>query len=191
MKAYTAAGLDEVGRGALFGPVFAGAVILDNQAEDQLIDAGLKDSKKLSALKRSNLVPLIKKISHCWAIGQSSAREIDLLGIRNATEKAMIRAVHRLEKQPDVLLIDGCLNLRLWHGEQKTVIKGEDLYPSIAAASVLAKVARDDLIKRMAEKYPQYGLEKHVGYGTALHRAAISKFGKTKLHRKTFLSKIQ
>ena len=131
------AGLDEVGKGALFGPVFAGAVILDKEAEKKLILAGVKDSKKLSKKVRSELEPLIKTIATQWSLGQASAREIDLHGIRLATEKAMIRAVQRLNTRPALLLIDGSLPLRLWEGNQKTIIRGEDKYPAIAAASVL------------------------------------------------------
>ncbi len=185
------AGIDEVGKGALFGPVFAGAVILDKQSEGFLISSGLKDSKKLSAKKREALVPLIKKSSISWALGQASAREIDMFGIRKATEKAMLRAVQLLNPKPVLLLIDGCLPLRLWTGKQKTLVKGEDKSPAIAAASVLAKVARDALIKELAKKYPFYGLETNSGYGTLLHRRALVEKGSTELHRKKFLSKIK
>ena len=185
------AGIDEVGKGALFGPVFAGAVILNKQSESLLITAGLKDSKKLSAKKRGVLVPLIKEIAISWALGQASAKEIDMIGIRKATEKAMLRAVHRLKPQPVLLLIDGCLPLRLWEGKQKTLIKGEDKSAAIAAASVLAKVHRDTLIKQLANKYPSYGLETNSGYGTIFHRNALIEKGPTELHRKSFLSKIK
>ena len=185
------AGIDEVGKGALFGPVFAGAVILNKQSESLLIKAGLKDSKKLSAKKRAALVPLIKEIAISWALGQASAREIDQFGIRKATEKAMLRAVHRLKPQPLLLLIDGCLPLRLWEGKQKTLVKGEDKSAAIAAASVLAKVNRDALIKQLANQYPLYGLETNSGYGTILHRNALIQKGPTELHRKSFLSKIK
>ncbi len=185
------AGIDEVGKGSLFGPVFAGAVILNKQSESFLITAGLKDSKKLSAKKRAALVPLIKKIAISWALGQASAREIDMLGIRKATEKAMLRAIHRLRPQPLLLLIDGCLPLRLWEGKQKILVKGEDKSAAIAAASVLAKVTRDELIKKLSNQYPFYGLETNSGYGTIHHRNALIKEGPTELHRKSFLSKIK
>ena len=101
----------------------------------------------------------------------------------------MMRAILGLKLKPDFLLIDGCLELRLWEGTQKTCIKGEDKFPSIAAASVIAKVARDEYIIKLASKYPQYGLETNVGYGTASHREALIKLGPTKLHRASFLSK--
>ena len=185
------AGLDEVGKGSLFGPVFAAAVILNKESELYLIKTGLKDSKKLSTKKRTLLEPIIKKVAIGWSVGQASAREIDFLGIRLATEKAMIRAVHRLTLQPSYLLIDGKLPLRLWEGMQESLIKGEDKSPSIAAASVIAKVSRDSLIKRLAVKYPNYGLDTNVGYGTNFHRKQLIYLGASDLHRKTFLSKIQ
>ncbi len=185
------AGIDEVGRGALFGPVFASSTSLSKEAEDKLLKYGLKDSKKLSPKKRALLVPIIKSLANSWSIGQASAREIDLYGIRTATEKAMIRAVNKLKLKPDLLLIDGNLSLRLWDGKQENLIKGEDKSASIAAASVLAKVSRDLLIKQLAIKYPNYGLETNVGYGTTFHCKQIIEIGTTPLHRKSFLSKIQ
>ena len=185
------AGIDEVGKGCLFGPVFAGAVILNKSNEMTLLNAGLKDSKKLTSQKRSVLVPLIKKNSIAWAIGQASAKEIDINGIRKATEKAMIRALDKFSDQPDLILVDGILPIRSWPGKQKTQIRGESYFPSIAAASVLAKQARDELIKRLATKYSFYGLEKNKGYGTAMHRESIIKEGPSKLHRKSFLSNLK
>ncbi len=185
------AGIDEVGKGALFGPVFAGAVILDKESEEKLRNAGVKDSKKLTSKKRWVLAPLIQEFSNSWSIGEASAQEIDLMGIRQATEHAMIRAVHGLTTQPELLLIDGNLPLRPWKGAQKTCIKGEDKFLAIAAASVLAKVARDLRIIRLANKFPNYGLDTNVGYGTSFHREAIIQSGPTKFHRKTFLSKIK
>ena len=190
MTSIKSAGVDEVGRGALFGPVFAGAVILTKSEEILLIKHGLKDSKKLSQKKRMILSPLIKKNSTSWSLGESSSKEIDLLGIRHATEKAMLRAVDQLVIKPDILLIDGNLPLRLWLGEQKYFVKGEDIFPSIAAASVLAKVARDELITKLATKYPFYGLERNKGYGTELHRKQLKELGATRMHRKTFIKRI-
>ena len=185
------AGVDEVGKGCLFGPVFAGAVILSKIHEAKLLSQGLKDSKKLSHRQRHNLVPLIKKNSIAWAIGQSSAREIDSIGIKEATEKAMLRALEKLPFQPDLILVDGILPIRMWSGEQKTQVRGESHFASIAAASVLAKETRDELIKRLASKYSLYGLEKNKGYGTEIHRKNLIKAGATKLHRKSFLSKFE
>ncbi len=183
------AGVDEVGRGCLFGPVFAGAVILSELASSELLSAGLKDSKVLTARKRAYLVPLIEKSSLAWGLGQSSAREIDNFGIRTATELAMIRALQRLPKQPKMVLVDGNLPLRLWSGDQINLIRGECHAPAIAAASILAKEARDQLIKRLATRHPNYGLNQHVGYGTAIHKQALKSLGLTPLHRRTFLSK--
>ncbi len=183
-------GVDEVGRGALFGPVFAGAVALNHSQSLELIKVGLTDSKKLSIRKRTLLVPLIEEASTEWSLGQASAREIDKFGIRHATELAMLRALQRISKPIELVLIDGSLPLRLWKHEQRTVIKGDNKYAEIAAASVIAKVARDTLIKRLSKKFPGYGLDKHVGYGTKLHKEALLNSGPTKLHRQSFLKKI-
>ena len=185
------AGVDEVGKGSLFGPVFAGAVILSKSNELKLLSKGLKDSKKLNSRKRNNLVPLIKENSIAWSLGQASAREIDNIGIRKATEKAMIRALEKFSSPPDLILVDGILSICLWPGKQQTKVRGESHFPSIAAASVLAKEARDELIKRLGRKYTLYGLEKNKGYGTEFHRTNLLKAGATRLHRKSFLSKLE
>ena len=185
------AGVDEVGKGCLFGPVFAGAVILSKENETHLLSLGLKDSKKLSQRKRYSLVPLIKKKSIAWAIGQASAREIDIFGIREATEKAILRALEKFQFRPNLILVDGILPIRLWPGEQKTQVRGESHFASIAAASVLAKEARDELMKRLAPKYSFYGIDKNKGYGTEIHRKSLIKAGSTKLHRKSFLLKLE
>ena len=190
LKKSQTAGIDEVGRGSLFGPVFAGAVVLEKKAQYKLLKAGLKDSKALVAKKRAMLVPLIQQTSQDWAIGQASSREIDSIGIRKATELAMLRALQKLSHPINMILVDGVLPIRLWDGPQKTLIHGESKSPEIAAASVLAKEARDSLIKRLAVHYPQYGLETNVGYGTKLHRENLLALGPTSLHRKSFLSKI-
>ena len=190
-KKFLIAGVDEVGKGCLFGPVFAAAVILSKSNEINLLSQGLKDSKKLSSKKRNDLVPLIKKNSISWAIGQASAREIDSIGIREATEKAMLRALEKFPSPPDLILVDGVLPIRLWPGKQKTQVRGESHFASIAAASVIAKETRDELIKRLALKYCHYGLEKNKGYGTEIHRTNLIKAGATKLHRKSFLTKLE
>ncbi len=189
-RKYLVAGVDEVGKGCLFGPVFAGAVILSKTNESKLLSQGLKDSKKLSPRQRYNLVPLIKENSIAWSIGQASAREIDSIGIREATEKAMIRALEKFSSPPDLIVVDGILPIRMWPGKQKTQIRGESYFASIAAASVLAKESRDELITRLASKYRIYGLEKNKGYGTEFHRTNLIKAGATKLHRKSFLSRL-
>ena len=185
------AGVDEVGKGCLFGPVFAAAVILSKENEIELLNQGLKDSKKLSHRQRHRLVPLIKINSIAWTIGQASAREIDVFGIRDATEKAMLRALEKFSSPPDLILVDGILPIRLWPGKQKTQVRGESHFASIAAASVLAKETRDELIKRLARKYNCYGLEKNKGYGTEIHRTNLIKEGATKLHRKSFISRLE
>ena len=186
------AGIDEVGRGCWFGPVFAGAVILPDAARPTLAAAGLTDSKKLTARRRAQLVPLIQQHACSWALGQASAREIDQLGIRTATERAMLRALQRLQpvRPLAMVLVDGVLPLRLWDGPQRTVVRGDSQHLEIAAASVLAKQARDALITRLAVRYPAYGLERHAGYGTAVHRQALLEHGPTPLHRRSFLRKV-
>ena len=185
------AGVDEVGKGCLFGPVFAGAVILSKANELKLLSKGLNDSKKLTSRQRNNLVPFIKENSIAWSLGQASASEIDSIGIRKATEKAMIRALEKFLSPPDLILVDGILPIRLWPGKQQTQVRGESHFPSIAAASVLAKEARDELIKRLGQKYTLYGLENNKGYGTKVHRTNLIKSGATKLHRKSFLKKLK
>ena len=184
------AGIDEVGRGCLFGPVFAAAVVLDGEAADTLQAAGLTDSKKLTPRRRAALVPRIEERSLAWALGQASAREIDGMGIRGATELAMLRALQRLPSCPELVLVDGTLPLRLWTGPQRTVVRGDSRSAAIAAASVIAKEARDALIRRLAVRFRGYGLEKHVGYGTALHREALLASGPTALHRRSFLTRL-
>jgi len=189
-RAERTAGVDEVGRGCWFGPVFAGAVVLTDAVAKQLLAEGLTDSKALTARRRARLVPMIETEASAWALGQASAREIDAVGIRSATERAMLRALQRLSKPLDLVLVDGVLPLRLWAGPQQTVVRGDSHCAAIAAASVLAKQARDVLIKRLASRFPNYGLEKHVGYGTALHRRALLSSGVTPLHRRSFLKKL-
>lgn len=181
------AGVDEVGRGCLFGPVFAAAVVLAPRVEAPLREAGLTDSKALSSRQRAALVPLIQRLADAWAIGQASAAEIDRLNIRAATELAMLRALQRLNRPPALVLVDGILPLRSWPGPQCTVKGGDRLCAAIAAASILAKEERDALIRRLATRFPGYGLERHVGYATALHRQALQSLGPTPLHRRTFL----
>ena len=183
-------GVDEVGRGCLFGPVFAAAVSLPHDAAAELTELGLTDSKALSARRRADLVPHIQAKASAWALGQGSAREIDAQGIRVATELAMLRALQKLPNQPELVLVDGVLPLRLWTGAQRTIVRGDSQEASIAGASVLAKVARDRLMCRLAERFPGYGLERHAGYGTAQHRQALIASGPTSLHRRSFLTRL-
>ena len=181
------AGVDEVGRGCLFGPVFAAAVVLSSEALSPLLQEGLSDSKKLTASHRDRLVPLIKHWCLAWGMGQASSVEIDRYGIRSATEYAMVRALQRLPSAPHLVLIDGPWHLRLWSGEQHPMVRGDLRCPSIAAASVLAKQERDALIRRLAVQVSGYGLERHVGYGTPQHCEALRRLGPTSLHRRSFL----
>lgn len=175
-----------MGRGCLFGPVFAGAVVLPAAALDPLTSEGLTDSKRLSARRRAALVPRIQALALGWGLGQASAAEIDRLGIRTATERAMLRALDRLRVPPGLVIVDGNLPLRGWPGEQSCLVAGDRHCLAIAAASVLAKQARDALIVRLALRFPGYGLERHAGYGTALHRQALARQGPTPLHRLSF-----
>ncbi len=184
------AGVDEVGRGSLFGPVFAAAVVLPATALAPLAAAGLNDSKKLSARRREALVPLLRHHALAWALGQASAGEIDRWGVRQATEWAMLRALQRLARPPRLLLVDGVLPLRGWPGPQSTLVGGDGRCAAIAAASVLAKQERDALLRRLALRHPGYGLERHAGYGTRQHREAIQRLGPTSLHRRSFLRSI-
>ncbi|TVS01641.1 MAG: ribonuclease HII [Cyanobium sp. PLM2.Bin73] len=184
------AGVDEVGRGCLFGPVFAAAVVLPAAAVAPLLALGLGDSKALTARRRAALVPEIRQRACAWALGQATAAEIDRLGIRAATERAMVRALHKLPAAPELLIVDGVLPLRGWQGPQATLVRGDQRCPTIAAASVLAKQARDQLLRELAGRYPAYGLERHVGYGTAQHRQALLERGPTPLHRRSFLGRL-
>ena len=184
------AGVDEVGRGCLFGPVFAAAVVLEGSAADLPVEGWAHRQQKLSAKRRAALVPLIQALCVASGLGQASAREIDACGIRVATERAMLRALQRLPQSPGLVLVDGNLPLRLWQGPQHTVIAGDSRSAAIAAASVLAKEARDALIRRLSARFPGYGLERHAGYGTAQHRQSLMASGPTPLHRHTFLKRL-
>ena len=175
------AGVDEVGRGSLIGPVFAAAIILNKKIDKKK----LKDSKKLSKIKRETLEKYIKKNS-IWAIGSASKLEIEKLNILNASLLAMKRAIKKLKKKPTLVLIDGNKIPKLQDYKIKNVIKGDQKIAEISAASIIAKVSRDRLITKISKKYKNYKWEKNVGYGTSEHLKAIKKFGITKHHRKTF-----
>ena len=177
-------GVDEAGRGPLAGPVCAAAVILP----ENLVIPGLDDSKKLSDKRRRELMPVIKEQALAYGIGFASHEEIDEINILQATFLAMERALAQLSIRPDIALIDG--NREKDFGlPVKTVVKGDSLSANIAAASVLAKVTRDDLMEAMAGEYPQYGFEVHKGYGTKAHYAALRAYGPSPIHRMTFLKK--
>lgn len=179
------AGVDEAGRGPLAGPVYAAAVILP---EDARLD-GINDSKKLSEKKREELFEKITDIAVAYAIFSVDEKEIDEINILNATHKAMNGAASELSVKPDYVIIDGN-SIKGMDLPHETVVKGDAKSISIAAASILAKVSRDRYITQMAEKYPQYGFEKHKGYGTKAHTDAILEYGVSPIHRKTFLKKL-
>ncbi len=178
-------GVDEAGRGPLAGDVYAAAVVLDN---DTLIDY-LNDSKKLSEKRREELYGVITDKARAYCIATASVEEIDRMNILNAAMLAMKRAVEGLGITPDIALIDGN-RLPELSCEMQYVIKGDATSASIAAASVLAKVARDRYMRDIAEKYPQYAFEQHKGYGTKLHYEMIEKYGISAVHRRTFLKKL-
>jgi ribonuclease HII len=183
-------GIDEVGKGSVFGPVFSAVVVLTEKNKFTLKEFGVMDSKKLSPKKRKLLVPKILSLSSDYGIGQSSAREIDKFGIRVATELSMIRALKKLKKKPSELIIDGPLLLRPWKGVQKNIVSGDSKFTAIASASIIAKVSRDKLMERLERKYSGYLIFKNKGYGTKEHLALIKKNGITDLHRRSFLKKL-
>jgi ribonuclease HII len=183
-------GVDEVGRGSVFGPVFSAVVVLTKKNKSLLKKFGVTDSKKLTPKKRKLLLPKILLLSSDHGIGQSSAREIDKLGIRVATELSMIRALKKLTIEPSELLIDGPLSLRPWKGIQKNIISGDSKFIAIASASIIAKVSRDNLMERLGKKYSAYLIFKNKGYGTKEHFSIIKENGITNLHRKSFLKKL-
>jgi len=178
----TAAGVDEAGRGPLAGEVYAAAVILN---PDDPID-GLRDSKKLSPKRRSDLCIQIKQRSLAWSISFASVEEIDKLNILNATLLAMERAIAGLDILPEIALVDGNKAPSLKGVEVFTVIKGDQKEPCISAASIIAKVARDERLMVLDHIYPKWGFKRHKGYGTKIHIEAIKKYGITPLHRKSF-----
>ena len=181
------AGVDEVGRGCLAGAVVAAACILDLSKP---LPEGLNDSKKLSAKKREKIAAELKENALAYAVGQVEAEEIDRINILQATKKAMRLAVNNLSVHADFLLIDA-LELKDIPLPQKAIIKGDAFSASIAAASILAKVYRDNLISNLSSVYPEYGFEKHAGYGTKFHFEALKIFGATPIHRKSFKGVLQ
>ena len=183
-------GIDEVGKGAIFGPVFSAVVVLSSSNRLVLKQFGVKDSKKITPQKRKLLLPKILLLSSDYGIGQSSAREIDKLGIRVATELSMMRALKKLKKSPSEIIIDGPLLLRPWKGIQKNIVSGDSKFTAISAASILAKVSRDNLMERLEKKYSGYFISKNKGYGTKEHLSIIQENGISKLHRKSFLKKL-
>ena len=175
------AGVDEVGRGSLMGPVYAAAVILNKSINKKL----LKDSKKLTKSKREILAKYIKKNS-VWAKGKASVKEIDKINILHASLLAMKRAIIRLKKKPSLVLVDGNKLPEIKKYKLNSVIKGDQKVPSISAASIIAKVTRDKMISALGKKFKGYNWDKNCGYGTKEHLKAIKNLGITSHHRKTF-----
>lgn len=175
------AGVDEVGRGPLAGPVVAAAVILDNDQEIQ----GLRDSKMLSEKKRYHLADEIRTRSACWGTGRAEIDEIDELNIFNASLLAMQRAVRALDVMPECVLVDGthCPELDC---DVRAIVKGDQLIPAISAASIIAKVTRDDEMVAMDKQYPGYGFARHKGYPTRQHLQAIQELGICAIHRRSY-----
>ncbi len=179
------AGIDEAGRGPLAGPVCAAAVILPPYIDIP----GLNDSKKLTRSKREKLYEIIKEQSVAWSCGFASHLEIDDLNILNATYLAMNRAIASLNIAPEISIIDGNPAAGVKY-KNICVVKGDSLSASVAAASIMAKVTRDRYMVELSKEYPQYGFERHKGYGTKLHYEMLKMFGPTPEHRRTFLRKM-
>ena len=175
------AGVDEVGRGRLVGPVYAAAVILNRSINTKI----LKDSKKLTKSKREILSKYIKKNS-IWAIGKASVKEIEKINILHASLLAMKRAIISLKKKPSLVLIDGNKLPKIKNYKLNSIIKGDQKIPSISAASIIAKVTRDKMITILGKKFKGYYWHKNYGYGTKQHLQAIKTLGITSHHRKTF-----
>lgn len=178
----TEAGCDEAGRGCLFGPVACAAVILPEDFECE----ALNDSKKLSEKKRAELRPLIEEKALAWAVVMVSPEEIDEINILNASILGMHRALDSLTLRLEHILVDGNRFKPYREIPHTTVVKGDGKYMSIAAASILAKTHRDELMQDLSARYPGYGLDVNKGYPTKAHRDAIARLGRTEMHRKTF-----
>jgi ribonuclease HII len=176
------AGVDEVGRGALAGPVVAAAIILD---PERPLPEGLDDSKRLTRKERERIADELKQTAICYAVGLVEAEEIDRINILQATRRAMMMAVEGLAPCADHLLIDA-VQLKECELPQKAIIHGDAISASIAAASCIAKTYRDQLMRALHELYPQYDFARHVGYGTRVHYEAISRHGPCSIHRKSF-----
>lgn len=176
------AGVDEVGRGCLAGPVVAGACILD---VDKPLPKGLDDSKKLTEKRRDEIAEQLKQDCVAYSIGRVEAEEIDRINILEATKMAMLQAIAKLDPAADFLLIDA-LYLKQSPLPQKAIIKGDSISASIAAASILAKTFRDELMREYDNEFPQYGFAGHKGYGAAAHFAALREHGHCRLHRTSF-----
>ena len=180
------AGVDEVGRGALFGDVVAAAVILPRAAIASLAQLGVRDSKKLSPKRRQQLAIEVKSSALAWQIASATVAEIDEINILQASLLAMKRAIANLAVTPEICLVDGNQQIPQLSIPQQTLVKGDGRSIVIAAASILAKVWRDEQITNLAATYPEYHLAQNKGYGTAQHLAAIKEYGTSPLHRQSF-----
>lgn len=176
-------GIDEAGRGPLAGPVVVGAVIMPN---DSFIE-GVNDSKKISESKREKLYDIITEEAIAWGVGIVNQKEIDEINILNATKKALTMALESLEIKPELILTDALDNINTLGIPYKSFIKGDAKIYSISAASIIAKVTRDRIMREYDEIYPEYGFSKHKGYGTAQHISAIKEYGICDLHRRSFV----
>ena len=176
-------GIDEAGRGPLAGPVVVAAVIMP---QDSMIE-GVNDSKKVSERKREKLYEEIISSAIAWGVGIIDQKEIDEINILNATKKGLTKALTELSQKPDIILVDALTGINTLGIPYESIIKGDAKSYSIAAASIVAKVTRDRIMRQWSEVYPQYGFEKHKGYGTVAHIKAIKENGICPLHRKTFI----
>jgi ribonuclease HII len=180
---YFIAGVDEAGRGPWAGPVVAAAVVFPTECPRI---QGLNDSKKLSSAKREKLFDEISKIALSIGVGKAGQTEIDEINILRATQKAMTEALSRLTTEPSEVLVDGNQLIPNIKKKQKAIVSGDSLSASIAAASIIAKVTRDQIMCDLAREYPQYGFERHKGYGTKEHLEALQKYGPSPVHRLSF-----
>ena len=188
-KGYTIVGVDEVGRGCIAGDVYVGAVVCNYDKLYKLSDTQkelIKDSKQLSAKKRVEAIPVIKDIADSYAISSATIEEIEKYGIVNAIFIAFKKALSSINMNYDLVMVDGKQKIKDLDKNQVTVVKGDSLCYCIAAASILAKVTRDSYMKEQAKIYPNYGFEKHVGYGTKYHIEQLKKWGVSSIHRKNF-----
>ena len=176
-------GIDEAGRGPLAGPVVVASVIMP---KDSMIE-GVNDSKKVSEKKREKLYEEITNTAIAWGVGIIDQREIDEINILNATKKGLTSSLKELEIKPDLILVDALTNIDTLGIPYRSIIKGDAKSYSIAAASIIAKVTRDRIMRQWDELYPEYGFEKHKGYGTKMHIDAIKEYGPCPLHRKSFI----
>lgn len=179
-------GIDEAGRGPLAGPVVVAAVIMP---KDSMIE-GVNDSKKISEKKREALYDKITEEAIAWGVGIIDQKEIDRINILNATKEGLTQAVASLEQKPDIIVVDALTGINTLGIPYTSIIKGDAKCYSIAAASIIAKVTRDRIMRQWDELYPMYGFEKHKGYGTAMHIAAIKEYGLCPLHRLSFVKNI-